>query len=115
MFRAGAGAPCNAIGVDLRDLGEEVTHPFPPSAWHAELERALGACVRPPLRVVVDLSGFDHVVAEDVGFLLRVARQVSGTGGRLTVLAQPRQARRLALVLADTLPCRTTLEEALRA
>jgi hypothetical protein len=116
VFCAGAGAPCNVLGADRRDVGEEVTHRFPTSPWCVELDAALAACAAPRGRVVVDVSGFGSLVVEDIRFLVRLSRQVSQGGGRLTLLVSPRASQAIsALGLEGVLPVHLSLEEALRA
>ena len=59
----------------------------------AQLDEAIAE--RLPARLVLDLSGVTFMDSSGIAVLLRARRQMSHTGGAVTVTAIPDQARRV--------------------
>lgn len=115
VFRAGPGEPANAAGGDLRDLGDEVAAPLPPSRWHRALEDALASPTAVPRHLVVDVSAMHALTVEDFGFLVRVGDRLAARGARTSLVGTPRVARQVAVLGLDARwPVHARVQDALR-
>ena len=86
----------------------------PPSQWHLDLQEAVKSQQSSPRVVVVHLTDIERVVSVDLGFLIRLSKDLSPNGARLIVAAnKSAQAAHRILELGPFFDVVSSAEEAL--
>ena len=114
VCRAGKGEWYNQPHDRRWDMGEDVED-IPPAQWHLYVQRVIEAQDSPPELVVIDVSGMDWLVGQDLGFLITLSKHVAPRGIDLAVVASERVVGAVRILpLDDYFRIRSSIDDLLR-
>ena len=71
---------------------------MPPAYWHRELINIGQTPSYKSNRIVVDLLGFYFLVGQDIGFLKKISKELSGLGIEFAIVVEGRIVKALNIV-----------------